>query len=218
MKQIAEFSLASSNGARLRQLNSSMQQDDVDILRTSRNEVSEFLRLGRKWGFFRLSEEDSKSSGREVLMNAHMPESNLAVLIGGRDPSSLAALEKTIDDGLAEDPKYLARFLISRIDGLYAKEVKEHGGTALNAGNAASRLASEEKPEMYLRWVNVPAPENSVPTWFHVIERYNMGPADLDMIYAEIDRRSAEVTGATVEGVRGTSHRSEVTTAGISAA
>ena len=170
------------NEARLKQLSNSMQTDEWEILRDNRDEISEFLRLGRKWGFFALAPKTSEKAGREVLMFAHMPESNLAALIGGGDAESLAALERTIDEGLAEDPKYVAALLISRINPLYERESAEHGTVALTVGDSLEMLQREMESARFLRWVNVPAPVHAVPKWFHVVERYGMGPADLETI------------------------------------
>jgi hypothetical protein len=177
----------------MKQLDASMQPNELDILRDSRQEVSEFLRLGRKWGFFELAEKTSAKAGREVLANAHMPESNLAALIGGRNAMSIAAIEKMVDEGLGRDPKYVASLLISRINDLYRHESAEHGTVALTSGSAAEKLTREQDPGNYLRWVNTPAPVHAVPAWFHIIDKYCMGPADLEMIYTLMDEGSVAV-------------------------
>lgn len=182
---------ASPNNARLQQLESTMQRADWETLRDHRDEVMEFVRLGRKWGFFSIAEQTSAKAGRDVLANAYMPESNLAALMADRNPASMEVLERTIDDGLANDPKYLARFLVSRIDALYAKESKEHGTVALTAGDAPTMLEQESQPEQFLRWVNRPAPVHAVSDWFTVIKKNGLSPADVDAVYAYLDAQSA---------------------------
>ncbi|MDA0376268.1 MAG: hypothetical protein O3A80_03090 [bacterium] len=190
----------------MKQLDASMQPNELDILRDSRQEVAEFLRLGRKWGFFTLAEKTSEKAGREILSNAYMPESNLATLIKGRDPSSLAAIEKMVDEGLKENQKYLAHLLILRIEDMYKKESKDHGTVALNAGDAEKMLENEQDPANYLRWVNVPAPTHAVPDWFQVIEKNGMGPADLDMIYARMDEENVKLSADGVTEVVSREH------------
>lgn len=202
MNRPPELSPATHNEARMKQLDASMEHDELTILQTNRHEVSEFLRLGRKWGFFALAPKTSESAGREVLMNNFMPESNLAALIGGRDQMSLASIEGTIDVGLAEDPKYAASFFISRINGLQNRESEQYGTVALDAGDALKMLVKEADPTQFLRWVNVPAPEHAVPDWFHVIEKYGMGPEDLDMIFAWLDSKSSKDSLQRIEGIR----------------
>ena len=201
-----ELAPAPRNEARLRQLDASMQPAELEMLRTSRQEVSEFLRLGRKWGFFALAPKTSEKAGREVLANAHMPESNLAALIGGRDPTSLAAIEKMADEGLAKDPKYVASLLISRIKDLYRKESAEHGTVALDGGDAAEMLAKEQDPSLYLRWVHTPAPIHAVPAWFQVMKKYGMGPADLEMLYARMNAQNDEVHAKNVDTMTAAQH------------
>ncbi len=199
MTHSPELTPAPRNEARLRQLDASMQRDELDLLRTSRQEVSDYLRLGRKWGFFALAPKTSERAGREVLANAHMPESNLAALIGDRNPASLAAIEKMADEGLAKDPKFVAGLLISRIKDLYRKESALHGTVALDGGDAAEMLAKEQDPANYLRWVHTPAPVHAVPAWFQVVKKYGMGPEDLNMIYERMNVQSERSHASDVD-------------------
>ena len=205
-KPTLELPPAAQNEARLAQLRKTLQPQILELLQSSRQDVSEFLRLGRKWGFFALDQQTSGEAGREVLMNAHMPESNLAALIGGRDPQSLSVLESTIDEGLVQDPKYLAKLLISRIDGLYQKEARDHGTVALTAGDAAKILEGETQAEKFLGCVDTPAPIHAVPEWFAVMKNLRLGPQDLEMIYEIIDQQNSDSSEARVEQVLGDEH------------
>lgn len=194
MTRPLETEPALRNSERLVQLGEQLNPGELDTLQKHQREVSDFIRLGRKWGFFAVTKEESEKAGREILTFAHMPESNLAVLIGQRDPESLAVLEKMIDEGLADDPKYLARLLISRIDGLYQKESEEHGTVALTAGDSAEQLDQEQDALKFLRWVNTPAPMHATPEWFRVMKSHRMGPKDLEMLLAGTVDRAANDT------------------------
>ena len=66
------------------------------------------------------------------------------------------------------------------------------GTSALTSGNAAADLEKESDPALFLSHINLSAPKTSLPSWFLIVDRNEMSPADLEAIYERMDREDGD--------------------------